>query len=77
MNFFGSCIPPSSISPNLHAIRVNLAKYLANPGLQTDLLSTGHETILHPDSGFWGTWNGVIQVRGAAETMCLPIGFSS
>ena len=58
--------------PNLHAIRVNLAKYLANPGLQTDLLSTGHEAIVHPDSDFWGTWNGVIQVRGAAEVMCLP-----
>jgi len=43
--------------------RVNLAKYMANPGLQADLLSTGDEAIVHPDSDFWGTWNGVIQMR--------------
>ena len=64
-------MPPSYVSPILHAIRVNLAKYLANPGLLTDLLSTGHEAIMHPDNDFWGTWNGVIQVRGAAEVMCF------
>ena len=62
-------MPPLADLPNYCAIRVNLAKYLANPGLQTDLLSTGHEAIVHPDSDFWGTWNGVIQVRGAAEVM--------
>ena len=77
LNFFGSRIPPSSVSPSSHTIRVNLAKYLANPGLLTDLLSTGHEAIMHPDKDFWGTWNGVIQVRGAAEVMCLAIVFSS
>ena len=44
---------------------------MANPGLQADLLSTGDEAIVHPDSDFWGAWNGVIQVRGAAEVMCF------
>ncbi len=71
LNFCGSRTPPSSVLPNLHAIRVSLAKYMANPGLQADLLSTGDEAIVHPDSDFWGTWNGVIQVRGAAEVMCF------
>ena len=65
-------MPPLADLPNYCAIRVSLAKYLANPGLQTDLLSTGHEAILHPDSDFWGSWNGVIQVRGAAEALCFP-----
>ena len=45
----------SSLCPNSHAARVNAAKYAANPSLQADLLSTGHQEMRGAPSTGWNT----------------------
>jgi hypothetical protein len=49
-------LPPPLPPPHyLHIIRVNLAKYVANPALQVQLQSTGQEHIIGAFSTGWTT----------------------
>ena len=61
---------PSAKSPPPHynACRVNVAKYVANPALQADLLSTGREVIDGAASTGWtsaGATNSQLQYRNS------------
>ncbi len=80
LHFFSSSHPssPSFRSPPpppnfpllhyLHTIRVNLAKYVANPALQAQLLSTGQENLI----GCWSTgWTTAGVTRSFYQTASL------
>lgn len=59
----------SEVRADWDAVRVEVlyrafrAMYASNPAAREDLLSTVPLIIHHSDGGFWGKWNGVIQMR--------------